>query len=501
VFIRGGILMDGIALPVFKSEMEVIIIGLVLSPQVIMRRDGGRAVLFSANALDTEDIFELLYPQHAVILALFDGQCDLKDVKEAVAYLFDLDFETASREVEALLDLHVSKEKTIRSLIVDTSTINSEKIRLYDPNDFIVPVEDIDMSSRRCSMPCLLGVLPTMRCFTNCIYCYADREGMKGQPEFGMEFYKKLLGEAKECGIETIRISGGDLFCREDAFDLIRCTLDEGMYLNIPTKYPLSKDQVDQLAKMGLSTMQVSIDALSPVIIDKMVARPGYGKKILKTLEYLGEAGIQVRTNTVLTAYNIQDSINLAYHLAQMPHTFGCKFTVYGRPLHRHRDDLFCSPEDLREFQGEFDKIQAEFPHKSLFFRKMTADVYNYNNNEKSAAFWDRPFCSANRYSVVVLPNGKVTICEELYFHEDFIIGDLTKQTLREVWNSPRALELAHPDQSKVPDGPCKDCPDFRRCHDERGRCFREAMRAHGRNKPHWPDPRCPRSPVGNRLT
>jgi radical SAM protein with 4Fe4S-binding SPASM domain len=476
------------------------IMKLVLSPEVKLRKDGGRAILFSVNALDNESVFKFLYPQHAVILALFDGNHNLKEITESVAYLFDIDEKTASQKVKALLDLPVTKDKTIRSYIVDVSTADPEKIRSYDPRDFIVRADTIDMTNKRCNIPCSLIVLPTMRCYTNCIYCYADRKGMQKQDEFNLQFYKRLLDEAKECGIETVGISGGDFFCREDAFDLIRCTLEKGMYLTIPTKYPLSRDRVNQLAEIGLSTIQISIDALSPDIIDKLVERHGYGEEILKTLDYLGEAGIHVRTNTVLTPYNIKDAIHLARHLAKMPHTFGCKFTAYGRSLYNHRSDLFCSPSDLEEFKRELDQIRSEFPHKFLSLSRTYSNPYKEDKDERSSAFWKRPTCTANQQAAIVLPNGQVTICEELYFHKYFIIGDLRKQSLVEAWNSPKALEIAHPDQSLIPEGPCRDCPDFSRCRQGRGVCFRDTLKAYGYDKPYWPDPRCPRAPVGNRL-
>lgn len=446
-----------------------------------------------------EHVFRFLYPHQAMMLSLFDGQRDLPDIIEAVAHLFTIDLKAASREVEILLDLPLNRKKTVRSLIVDASTVDVNKRRIYDPYNFIVPEEHIDMSDIRCKIPCSLIVLPTMRCFTDCIYCYADREGMH-RPELTLDVYSRLLSEAKACGIETVEISGGDLFCRNDAFALIECTLSEGMYLTIPTKYPLSEDDAHRLARMGLSTIQVSIDALSPPLIDTMVSRQGYGKKILKTIDYLGEAGIQVRTNSVLTPYNIKNAVQLARYLAQKQHVFKCTFTPYGKSLYCHNDSLFCSPDDFIEFEKELSQIRDEFPHKALYFSGTPPDPYYGDEKEKTSAFWERAFCTANRRGIVVLPNGKVTICEELYFHEYFIIGDITSQTLLEVWNSPRALELAYPDQSLIPDGSCKDCPDFSRCHENLGRCVRDTIKAYGCNNPHWPDPRCPRAPVGNRM-
>jgi radical SAM protein with 4Fe4S-binding SPASM domain len=309
------------------------------------------------------------------------------------------------------------------------------------------------------------------------------------------------LKEAKECGIETIQISGGDIFCRKDVFDLIESTFYEGMYLNIPTKYPLSKEQAERLAKIGLSTIQISIDAINPNLIDFMVkGMPGYGERILKTIDYLGEAGICMRTNTVLTPYNIYDAPNLARYLCKMSHVFKSNFTCYSRSLYQPIDALFCSTADISKFETEFNQIKSDFPHKQLFFSGFSSDLFVKTETERTETFWNRAFCTANRRGAIVLPNGRVTVCEELYFHEDFIIGDLNKQSLMEVWNSPKALKIAHPNKDMVPDGACKECEDFRRCHEGLGRCFRDALKAYGYDRAYWPDPRCPKAPLGNRL-
>ncbi|QWU16739.1 radical SAM additional 4Fe4S-binding SPASM domain-containing protein [Paenibacillus sophorae] len=474
--------------------------GLLLSPEVKLRPDGGRSILFTANPGDSpQDVFKFLYPQQAVILSLFDGKRDLTAVREAVAYLFDLDMEAASQQVDALLAVRVNDEQTIETLIIEASGINPGQARIYDPKTFIVPEERIDMDDTRCTMPYTLLVLPTMRCVTNCRYCYADREGFRGKQELDLTLYRRLLKEARECGIETVEFSGGDFFCREDAFDFIESTLSAGMYLNIPTKYPLSRSMAQRLAATGLSTIQVSIDALNPEIIDRLMGLTGYGEKILQTLDYLGEAGIKVRTNTVLTPINIKDAVSLARYLMEKPYVLKSNFTCYGRSLYRHDDSLFCSPEDIEIFEEEFSKIKAEFPDK-VNFSGNNDNPYAGEESLRKKNFWERAYCTANRRGVVVLPDGKVTICEELYNHQHFIIGDLTEQTLQEVWNSPKALELAYPEQAAVSNGPCSDCSDFRECHEGLGRCVREALKAYGLDQHYAPDPRCPRAPVGSRL-
>jgi radical SAM protein with 4Fe4S-binding SPASM domain len=231
-----------------------------------------------------------------------------------------------------------------------------------------------------------------------------------------------------------------------------------------------------------------------------MVRIPNYGRRILNTIDYLGEAGIRVRTNSVLTPLNIADMGNLARYLAALPQVFKSNYTCYARSLYCHRDELFCSLEETVKFESELDALKKAFPEKGLFFNGLPPNPYDDDELRRATTFKNRAVCTANHRGIVVLPNGEVTVCEELYFHKNFIIGDLNNQSLLEVWNSPRALELAYPDQAKVPDGACKDCADFTLCHEGNGRCFRDTLKAYGMDRPHWPDPRCPRAPVGNRI-
>jgi radical SAM protein with 4Fe4S-binding SPASM domain len=470
-----------------------------LSPKVKLRPDGGRAILFSVNSTETdgEEVFRFLYPQQAIILALFDGTKKIGDIKKLVSFLFNLTDEGAAEQIEALLALPVNSNDVIGSCLQETDDANAHLIRPYDPGMFVVPADEIDMRDVRCKTPIRILILPTMQCATNCIYCYADTGGMQGRKQFGLDLFKRLLRELKECAIETVDFSGGDFFCRADAFKLLEATLNEGLYPTIPTKMPLTREVADRLVSMGLKTIQISIDAFTPDLIDKLMQLNGYGRKILDSIDYLGEAGIKVRTNTVLTPLNIHDVPALVAFLAERPFVFKINITCYGRSLYRHDDALFVGKDALQEFEENLNKIKTSYPQKIITFSGANPDYYAGSEKEKSKLYNERSLCTANRRGVVVLPDGQVTVCEELYFHPDFIIGDLNKNSLMEIWNSSKALELAYPSQESVPDGPCKNCPDYRQCHDYLGRCYREALKAYGYEKPHWPDPRCSRAPKG----
>jgi len=127
--------------------------------------------------------------------------------------------------------------------------------------------------------------------------------------------------------------------------------------------------------------------------------------------------------------------------------------------------------------------------------------VYDNNVERKSELcsftdFKNRSLCSGNLSGMVLLPDGKVTLCEELYWNKDFIIGDLTKNNILEVWQSEKALRLWDLQQSSLSDdNPCKTCQDFTSCRKGLGVCWKAIIAYYGKDKYLYPDPRCPKAP------
>jgi radical SAM protein with 4Fe4S-binding SPASM domain len=119
-----------------------------------------------------------------------------------------------------------------------------------------------------------------------------------------------------------------------------------------------------------------------------------------------------------------------------------------------------------------------------------------YNESKGGSANFKGAECSANRSHIFILPDGKVTICEQLYWKPHFIIGDLTKQTIKEIWHSEKAMWFANLDTPQLQDdNPCKDCGIFSACYKNMNRCWAEVIKAYGDEYWDYPDPRCEFAP------
>jgi len=77
-----------------------------------------------------------------------------------------------------------------------------------------------------------------------------------------------------------------------------------------------------------------------------------------------------------------------------------------------------------------------------------------------------------------------------------FITGDLTTQSIEEVWNSPRALELAFPKKENFRDASfCKKCSIFADCYQYHNKCYVDVIKGYGDENWDFPDPRCKFAP------
>ena len=124
----------------------------------------------------------------------------------------------------------------------------------------------------------------------------------------------------------------------------------------------------------------------------------------------------------------------------------------------------------------------------------LSATTAESMNNYKK--FKNRNICSGNVTSLTILPDGRVTICEELYWNENFIIGDLTKSSIIDVWNSNKSKSISCLKQKDIPkNSPCSSCTDFEGCRYDRGVCWKEVVAVYGTANWLFPDPTCPFAP------
>jgi radical SAM protein with 4Fe4S-binding SPASM domain len=469
---------------------------LALDPQLRLKNDVDRAILITRPRplSDRSSILHRLPPSEAVLFSLMDGDRSLGQVGELWAELTDKPAASGVADALRLAEAFTSGGPGRDKALIEVDGSNRASIQPYDPEDFVIPVERVNLRERRLRIPYIVYFLPTLYCPQKCIYCYAKTCSALEPDLLPLERLREIFEELAGLSVEVIQMTGGEVLAHPRIFEILERVVAAGMTVDIPTKLGVSYEQALRLRELGIEQIQVSLDSSEPDVLDFMVGVKNHHRRAFRVLEALQRAGLRVRVNSVLTPFNVDTAGALVDYVGRLGNVFRLSFSPYGRSVWCHKEELFVPEEALERVRSEVHRRIALYPH----MRMSVGDngfVAPEDPEVRRSQWQNRAYCTANRDGFVLLPDGRVSVCEELYDHPDFVIGNLARQSVMEMWSSPEALALIHPDPSAVPDGPCRTCADFAQCNADRGRCWRDILKAYGWDKPHYPDPRCPLAP------
>jgi len=449
---------------------------LVLRPDLRLRREAHFVSLWRLGDDAAVYDFARLDPSTAVMLGLFDGRRTVAQVLAA--------FSRVSRVPEPRVrDSLVQFLAEDPTRLVAAEEMPEEQRGRYDPRSFVIPLADVDLTVKRPNAPMSLMWMITNACPANCVYCFAERQrhGEGGAP-MSLARIIELLDEAARLGVVGAMVEGGDPFLHPHIVEIVGAMIARGMHVAISTKCELSDDTVTRSIEAGLRRLQVSIDTVDEETHVALTRAPGLLHGTLATVRRAVAAGFdQIIVNAVVTAYNFRQMRSLVGELASLGVTT-VHFADYTRSIYVHHDDLFLTADEIKEVANTAQELQDEFPDITVRF-----------DREEVRPFADRALCTAGLFSLTIHPDGKVVLCEQAPSDGPAVVGDLSTQSLVEVWNSEAIPRFLHPDRSWFGGTACETCPDFDECHTGLGRCFIKSMKAFG--VLFGPEPDCPRAP------
>jgi molybdenum cofactor biosynthesis protein A len=161
-----------------------------------------------------------------------------------------------------------------------------------------------------------LRLAVTDRCNLRCFYCM-PQEGIQYLPKkelLSFEEIIRIVTIMASMGISKIRLTGGEPFLRNDLMSLInRIVGIPGIRdWHITTNGILTTPHIPQLKKLGVGSVNLSLDTLDEKRFQAITRRNEFGK-CRDTLDALIEHNIPVKVNAVvMEGKNIEDLIPLA---------------------------------------------------------------------------------------------------------------------------------------------------------------------------------------------
>lgn len=491
---------------------------LLFNPNYTIKPDKGKALLMlrylGRNLIEDIDdsTVNLIHPIYAMILSFMNGKEYEVCVRNASNFL-NISYNLVAEFINDLVDnkncVFVKSKENGNSMFFPNTIISLDEEMLqerFNPTDFYY--SELNLKLDRHLTPTRVTLMFNNICYTDCIYCYEDKS-IKVNCNIPYNRIIELIHEAKDLHVVSFDVVGGEFFLYNKWKEILKELCECGFSPYISTKMPLSRADVQVLADLKIRDIQVSLDTMiEKHLKDSIRIKDGYVSKMISSLKLLEEYHIPVMLHSVLTQYNdsIEDMKSLykvckEYSNISDWHIVKGDKTLYPRTDYKNieieSDKMLKICTYLKDIAGEspFPIKYPSIPQENQTSLKEPIVMTNEMTNEiNKQNFFSRSFCSGLFSSLFILPNGKVTMCEQLYWnHPRFIVGDVMNNSLEDIWNSNESKSLYYIKSTDIPkDSNCHSCKDFQKCREGRQVCYRDIVMEYGKDKWYYPDTKCP---------
>lgn len=160
-----------------------------------------------------------------------------------------------------------------------------------------------------------LRISVTDQCNIRCQYCMpASVQFMKRELLLSFEHIERFVRVAVECGIRSVRITGGEPLLRRDLSHFIErlATIEVLEDIALTSNGILLAEQVADLCQAGLQRINISLDTLSETTFKLLSRRNGVGRVLAGIDAACGQPGLQVKLNAlVLRDVNLDEVCEL----------------------------------------------------------------------------------------------------------------------------------------------------------------------------------------------
>lgn len=474
-----------------------------LNPVYVLKPDKNRALLLLKELIRYNDYVQngtefVIHPIHAVILSFADGD-RYESVIDKSARFLNVDKSLVEKFIKPLIDNNDYVEYRSASLPVGyrlpPKVIISSDIKRNDLcSPHLLLSDKVDIKAKRHYTPTNIVLMVNNKCVTNCFYCYADKR-CPIDCQIPLVRIKQIIREARMLNVNTFNVIGGEFFLYPFWQEVLSSLYESGYNPYLSTKIPLSESVIKELSLLNVVDLQISLDTLIiDHLCDILKVNQSYVEKLKASFDLFQKYNIKISVHTILNSKNdtCEDMQSLIDFLSKYENIQEWKVDVAAPSLYISTPYQLVKPDERKvdEIITFLNELKRMVHFRVILPRRKS---YIFSENNKRTLFGNRAVCSANYSGFFILPDGNVTICEELYWHKRFIIGNVLQQGLEEIWNSPKALELYYLSQKNIPhDSKCSKCLQFTHCRLEKGVCWKSVIQVNGQDKWYYPDPLCP---------
>lgn len=313
----------------------------------------------------------------------------------------------------APLELLVKSQVPIRQ---NDTPISGEKMSGYD-----VPVA---------STPFGVEMHLTHKCNLSCSHCFQSSSPHSSLfSELSEDTWFDVFEQLEACKIQDVMISGGEPLYYSHFSSLFNSIVNKRLHYTILTNGTLvNSGNVEALSEENV-LLSISLDGYTEEMHDKIRGKGAY-KKLMKAINLLVEHGAWVTLAYTINSYNylyLKELFDLACTLHVKGVTLGFTDRI-GRA--KDNSDLVLSVSQREFVKQNFAQLQQEYGER------LRLNLVEVASIKPSTPISDKVYCSAGTIRVGISADGHIYPCVYGFGYEELIMGDLTKEKLKDIWEN-----------------------------------------------------------------
>ena len=203
----------------------------------------------------------------------------------------------------------------------------------------------------------------TYGCNLKCVHCYTDcynRRDLIKERELPYEDVIRILDELHKQGVLWICFTGGEIFMREDFFEIYRYAKDKGFLITLFTNVTLITEKIaDFLAEHRPFQISTSCHGATPETFDKVTQVNGSFQRFKEGIRRLLERQLPVKIKTKAMTLNKHELEQIKAFVESLDLKFHVSTAIYPR-LNGNLDPVQyrLSPDEIVEL--EFSESDAQ---------------------------------------------------------------------------------------------------------------------------------------------
>lgn len=290
-------------------------------------------------------------------------------------------------------------------------------------------------------IPITVELDPTNLCNLKCPYCNFRILRRENKQSLDKNTMKMVIKELGKLGVRGITFTGGgDPLCNPDTLYAVKLAKKSGMNVGFITNGVLQTPEISEIILQNCIWYRLSLDADCQETYERMHKVNAF-HKVISNLETIIQIKKKIKSKcTIGVGYLTgMDSITGILPVAKLCKSMGVDYIQF-RPIVLNdikkfrKYSLEVWPETIKNLKVAFKEASGNF--KVLFSLEKYQDFNkpNFGRNYKN--------CFAHHFATVIGSSGDVWLCCHLRGNTKYSLGNIKKQSFKEIWFSAKRKKI-----------------------------------------------------------